>query len=315
MIRLPRALRTGDKVAIVSPAGPLRSPETLDRGLARLRAWGLEPMVLPHAQDAARYLAGSDAARAADLQAALADAELRAVFATRGGYGCTRLLDRLDFAPLARDPKPIVGYSDLTALLAAAWRKVGLVGFHGPMVATVDSMAMEAACERLQRDLLFRAETPPLPADGDQVAHAIRAGVAEGRLLGGNLALVTALIGTPWEIDFSGAVVFLEDTGEEPYRLDRMLTQLLATGAFARAAGVALGDFHVDDTPLGSESAEVVEVLHERLGGLRIPVGRGFPFGHRPRSWTLPFGAMARLRCPDLARPARLELLEPAVGE
>ena len=309
-----KALLPGDRVAVLSPAGPIRAADALDRGLARLREWGLEPVLMPHARDEEGYLASRDAARAEDLQSAIADPKVRGIFATRGGYGCTRILPRLDLAPLARDPKPIVGYSDLTALLAAAWKQVGLVGFHGPMVATLDSMAMGRECEALQRDLLTRGRAAVLPAaDGEGVAHAIRRGQADGCLLGGNLAIVCALIGTPWQIDFAGALAFLEDTGEEPYRIDRMLTQLQQSGAFARATGVVLGDFHAQDTPLGSESAEMTAVLHERLGGLRIPVAYGFPFGHRPRAWTLPFGGMARLLCPELARPARLELLEPAV--
>lgn len=314
--RFPKALRAGDRVVVVSPASPLPAERRgeLDAGLAKLRAWGFRPEVAAHALDAQGYLAGSDADRARDLQRAFEDPEVRGVFCVRGGYGVTRILDRLDFGPLADDPKVIVGYSDITALLAAAWREVGLVGFHGAMVANPDSMANGPAMDALQRALITDPkEVPALPMPDGDAPHVIRPGVGEGRLVGGNLSLVCALIGTGWEIDTTGAVLFLEDTGEKPYRVDRMLTQLRTAGFLQRCAAVVLGDFHIDDQPLRSLDPDMLRVLRDVLGELRCPVAFGFPFGHRPRAWTLPFGARARLDARDAKALARLTLLEPAV--
>jgi muramoyltetrapeptide carboxypeptidase len=295
----------------------VRDEAALQRGLARLRALGLVPTLTPHARGKLEWpegsaLAASDDERLADLQAALRDPRYRAVFCTRGGYGVTRLLARLDFSPLVADPKPIVGYSDITALLAAAWSEARVVGFHGPMVATTATMDAGDECWRLQAELLMRHDcAPELPMS--ESPRALHAGTAEGVLVGGNLTLVQALVGTHWQLDTRGAILFLEDVEEAPYRVDRMLTHLAHAGVLEHVTGIALGDFHVEDTPLGSEHPPMLQVLEERLAHLGVPVAHGFPFGHLPRSWTLPFGGRARLEAPRGDVPSRLVLLEPCV--
>ncbi len=314
---LPRALCAGDEVAVVAPAGAVRDDDSLANGLARLRAWGLVPTVLPHARGRLDWPAGSplsatDAERLADLQHAIGTPRYRAVFCARGGYGITRLLTGLDCTPLRRDPKPIVGYSDVTTLLAAVRARTGLVSLHGPMVATGALMDAGADGWELQRRLLTDT-VGPVPLPPAPRARGLCAGIAEGPLVGGNLSLVQCLIGTPWQVDTRGALLLLEDIGEAPYRIDRMLTHLLDTGALQHAAGVLLGDFHATDTPPASEHAATTAVLVERLAALPIPVAMGFPFGHCPGSWTLPIGARARLVVPAVGAPASLELLEPAV--
>ena len=314
----PKALRAGDRVAVVSPAGPLhpRRRAELDRGMELLRSWGLEPELAPHALDENGYLAGTDADRARDLQQAFEDERVRGVLCTRGGYGVTRILPLLDFRPLADDPKPVLGYSDITALLAAIHRTTGVIGLHGPMVATPDSTAMGKAMTEQQRRLLFDTARPaPLPgSDLGAPAHALVAGRGEGELVGGNLTLVCALIGTPWEIATAGRILFLEDVGEAPYRVDRMLTQLRTAGFLDDVAGVWLGDFHEEDTPVASLTPEMARVLQDRLGDLDVPVVSGLPFGHRPESWTLPVGGRAEVRADDPAAVPKLRLLEPAVA-
>lgn len=321
MARLfPTALRPGDEIAVVSPASGERDRAALERGLERIREWGFVPTVMPHALESLDWpegstLAASDAERLGDLQSAITDPRYRAVVCLRGGYGAARLLRDLDLTPLAADPKPILGYSDITALLAAVFAETGVIGFHGPMVATTEAMDPGDAGWALQRQLLTETDAPAaLPAT--DAPRGLRAGTAEGALVGGNLALVQSLIGTPWEIDTNGALLFLEDVGEAPYRVDRMLTQLDQTGALERAAGIVLGDFHVTGTPLASEQPSMLRVLAERLAHLEIPVAHGFPIGHRPGAWTLPYGGRARLHVPDTDAdaPATLELLEPAVS-
>jgi len=313
----PRALRRGDSVAVISPAGPLPAARTadLDRGMDRLRAWGLRPTLARHARAQAGYLAGSDEERLGDLQRALDDPAVRAVFCVRGGYGCTRLLPGIDWSGFRKAPKPIVGYSDVTALLAAAQRE-GVVGFHGPMVATSAGHAMGEAAAAQQRALLFDGERPvPLPAAEGDVAHVLVKGRAEGPLVGGNLSLVAALAGTPWAVRGRGAVLFLEDTDEPPYSVDRMLTQLRQSGALDGVAGVALGDFGFGKGGADAVRRAMTPVFLDRLGDLGVPVAYGFPFGHRARSWTLPVGVRARLDAQNATRSATLSLLEPAVRQ
>ncbi|MEZ5965783.1 MAG: LD-carboxypeptidase [Planctomycetota bacterium] len=312
----PRPLAPGDRVALVSPASPLGDRAALQRGLERLRRWGFEPELMPHALDrlgqpTGGELAGPDATRADDLQRAFSDARYRGVLCVRGGYGVTRLLERLDFTPLRDDPKPIVGYSDITALLAAAHKETGLVCLHGPGVATPTSHDPGETLWAQQLHLLTDATTPaPLPTT--LPPHVLRAGVAEGPLVGGNLTLVCALVGTRWQIDTRDAILFLEDVNEAPYRVDRMLTQLRQCGILTSAKGIVFGDFHLKDMPLASEAPEMVSVLVERTQDLQVPVAHGFPIGHRPGAWTLPVGARARLDAQDLGAPARLSLLEAA---
>lgn len=313
----PRALRPGDEVAVVSPASPVRKREALDRGLVRLQKLGFKPKLFPHALDSIDYpdeggFAGPDEARLADLQKAFDEERWRAVLCTRGGYGMTRLLPKIDWKALGRDPKPILGYSDVTALQAAAWRELGLVSFHGPMVATTQSHAMSKTDDALQTQLLTET-TKPAELVTAEVAHALRPGHGEGPLVGGNLSLVQALIGTRWQIDAKGCLLFLEDVSEQPYSIDRMLTHMRQAGCFEGCRGVVLGDFHVPKTELASEDERVVRVFHDRLSDLDLPVAHGFPFGHRPRSWTLPFGTRARLEARDSSKPARLTLLEASV--
>lgn len=309
---LPRALRPGDEVAVVAPAGAIRDQAALQRGLDRLARWGLRPDVLPsvHGQldwPAGSPLAASDDVRRADLQRAFAEPRYRAIFCARGGYGATRLLDQLDWSPLAEDPKFLVGYSDVTALQAAAWRQLRLVTLHGPMVATSTELDPGEAGWDLQRRLLFEPTMAPALPCPEPSPPALVPGTAEGPLLGGNLSLVASLLGTPWALDLRGAILCLEDVGETPYRLDRMLTQLLSAGALAQVAGIALGDFHQPNTPAASLDPATVAVLRERLAPLGIPVACGLPFGHRPGAWTLPLGAPARL-CAT-SRTATLSLL------
>lgn len=261
----------GGTVAVVAPSGP-PDPVLLRRGVARLEALGLT--VLPGRHLLARgpfdYLAGSDEQRAADLQAAWCDPEVSAVFCARGGYGATRLLGLLDWTAMrAAGEKILIGSSDVTALHLAFGRELGLPTLHGPMPAC--ALLAEGPKPEPESWAHLRAALAgrPLPVRG---SLALVPGRAEGVLAGGNLSLLASLCGTRYQPRFAGRLVFLEDVGEEPYRVDRMLTQLLSSGAFDGALGFALGSWTGCGDPL--------PVLRDRLAGLGVPILAGLPVGH-----------------------------------
>lgn len=312
---LPPVLKPGQRVALVAPAGPLLDQDDLTRGKELCRALGFEPVLGANAGRRYGYLAGTDDERVADLNAALADPRVDAVWCLRGGYGLTRILDRVDFGALERRPKAVIGFSDVTALLLALYRETGVATFHGPMA--------RAPLTPFSRDHFARVLTavkpagrlgrvaPPadvlVPRQGRIVG--LVPGAAEGRLIGGNLTLLQCLIGTRYFPDLDGAILFLEDVHEDLYAIDRMLAHLRMTGALGKVAGVMIGQFtemkrSTEDGALGFD-----EVLATHLAPLRIPVAYGFPIGHVDDQWTLPVGIRARVD----AGTGEVELLEASV--
>lgn len=304
-LRAP-ALRPGDRVAVTAPSGPVLRPDRLEAGVAVLAGWGLEPVLAPHVRAVRGHLAGRDADRAADLDAAFADPAVRGIFAVRGGYGLTRLLDRLDWAALARDPKLLVGFSDVTALLLAAWSRLRLVTVHGPFAGRLHTLQRDAA-DHLHR-LMFDGWAGEVP--GASATVTVTGGRAEGRLVGGNLTLLTSLLATPDQPDLDGSILFLEDVHEAPYRLDRMLVQLRRAGLLERVAGIVVGELVGCEPPPGRPSATAEDVVQAELAGLGVPVVRGFPVGHVDHQLALPVGGRALLD----AHARTLTLLEPAVS-
>ncbi|QNE23068.1 LD-carboxypeptidase [Kribbella qitaiheensis] len=273
---------------MVAPAGPLKV-ERLEIGTKYLRDWGLEVEVMPSAlgrHDKLPYLASEDTARAADFRTAWLEADFKAVFCGRGGYGVQRTLEHLDVEELAGIDKILVGFSDITALHEVLNAR-GLVTIHGPMAAAVEQLGSEHGHDRL-RDLLFTPEsvTDLLAPVG---ARTVVPGTAEGRLLGGNLALLAASLGTPTFAKPAGIVV-LEDVGEDAYRIDRLLTQLLRSGWFDEVSGLVIGDFtEADDKDL------VAEVIQERLVPLGVPMIDGAAIGHAEVNLAIPLGLPVRL--------------------
>ncbi|HEX6684823.1 MAG TPA: LD-carboxypeptidase [Candidatus Limnocylindrales bacterium] len=285
----PQTLRPGDSVALVSPSGPVPA-ERVEQAVAVLTSWGLKPHVYPHVLKRFGYFGGTDEERATDLNAALNDPQMRAIWCTRGGYGVQRIVDRLDLEAITRDPKLIIGFSDITALHLALWRRVRLATVHGPVAAQLDrgagSVTALGAFHAIMTDRPVTIE-----ADAAEPTYPVRvAGQATGPLVGGNLSIVAATLGTPDWPDLAGTVLLLEDVNEEPYRVDRMLTQLLRSHALDALAGVAIGQF----TDCGSGD-EVVEVLAERLGALGVPVLGGLPVGHGEQHVAVPLGTRATL--------------------
>ncbi|HEY8321443.1 MAG TPA: LD-carboxypeptidase [Candidatus Baltobacteraceae bacterium] len=287
----PPALRPGDAVALIAPAGPLASPVELDAAVARVEALGLRPILGEHVLGRRGFLAGTDAQRAADLNAALRDPDVRGIFAVRGGYGTTRLLDLVEYDALRADPKILLGYSDLTALLGACTARAGVVTFHGPVVAL--SPFGPAEIGWLRRAAFSDAPIGTLAVPG---GRALVPGRARGRLAGGNLSLMAALVGTPYAIDCAGAIVFLEEVDEAPYRIDRMVTQLRESGTLRGALGIVLGTFAGCDADEDAEpERRLGHVIADRFGDLGVPVLTGAPIGHDGEQWTLPIGASATL--------------------
>jgi muramoyltetrapeptide carboxypeptidase len=301
VIRPPR-LRAGARVAVVAPAGPVPR-DTFAAGAAILGArYSLVHDERVFAREG--YLAGGDDARAEELMRALGDPSVAALFCARGGYGLMRILPRLDAAAVARAPKLLVGFSDVTALHLWAWR-AGVTSLHAPVITQLghlpadDAAALLDACE---------SSAPPPPIAGLRVLDAGPRGAVEGPLVGGNLEVLTRLVGTPWAPALDGAVLLLEEIGERPYRIDRQLTQLRLAGVLDRLAGVVLGDFvgcaEKDASPPDAEA-----VLAERLARRVIPVLAGAPIGHAARNRAVPHGARVRLD----AAAGTLAFLEAAV--
>ena len=294
-------MAAGDRVAVVAPSGPLIA-ERLEIGLAYLREWGLKVEVMPSAlarHDSLPYLASEDATRAADLRTAWLEPDFKAVFCGRGGYGVQRILPLLDFDELAVVEKVFVGFSDITALHEPLNAR-GLVTIHGPMAAAVAQLGADQGRGRLH-DLLFAPEavTDFLAPLG---ARTVVAGTAEGRLLGGNLALLAGSLGTPTSARPAGIVV-LEDVGEEGYKVDRLLTQLLRAGWFNDVTGLVIGDFtESDDRDL------VAAVIRERLEPLGVPMVEGAAIGHDEVNLAIPLGLPVRL---DATAATLIPLLPP----
>jgi muramoyltetrapeptide carboxypeptidase len=275
---------------------------------------GWEPVLGRFARERRGYLAGSDDERLADLEAAIRDPSTQAIWAIRGGYGTMRLLDRIDFAPVRRLPKVFIGFSDNTAL-HLGYARYGLVSFHGPHAgATLTSFSRDGLLRVLSNPT--PAGVLPLPSDGPAPVP-LRDGVAQGRLVGGNLSILAATCGTRHELEARGAIVVIEDVNEPPYRVDRALTQLRLSGALTGVSAIAFGRFTQTTAEAGGAGmdvaetdAELAEVLADRVRSLGVPAVAGFPFGHIDDQWCLPLGANARL---DAGR-GTLEILEPAVA-
>ncbi|MBV4452843.1 MULTISPECIES: S66 peptidase family protein [Pseudomonas] len=283
------ALRPEGTIALIAPAGP--AALDVEKAGQWIRSRGYDLRILPGVYERDGYLAGSDKTRLNDLHTAFADPEVDAIFCLRGGYGTPRLLDSLDFELLRGNPKPFVGYSDITALHLAINRYAGFVTFHGPM---------------LNADLLG-AKQPPTESSllgmlrgdlgaGSVLAHpaafpliTLEPGIACGHLLGGNLSMIAAVMGTPYEIDADGIILFIEDVNEPIYRIDRLLTHLRLAGKLAQVAGVLVGDV------AGVEPVALERLLKQTFAPLCIPVLSGWRSGHCDPNLTLPMGALVRL--------------------
>lgn len=298
-IIIPPRLRKGDVVGLVAPAGPILNEENFHAGVRMLREIGFEVKYSPEITRCAGYLAGSDSERAVEFEDLWGDDDVKAILAVRGGYGSLRMLPLLDMDLFRSHPKIFMGFSDICVLHTAIFKHTGLVTFHGPMVTTLakaDKNSVHSFFETLTQK-----QPQSIPNKGIEI---LVNGSIKGKLLGGNLACMTHLLATPYDLPWDGCILFFEDVNEAPYRIDRMLTQLKAAGKFDHVAGILLGSFN----ECGDQ-----ELIWERVLDLvdtKIPVWGNFPIGHGEQNFTLPLGVEVEMD----GNSGTLHFLEPCVG-
>ena len=314
LIKPPR-LKQGDTIALVTPGSYITEQER-DESINNLHSIGFNVTYSDRLMQKNGYFSATDVERAADLNEMFDRKDVQGIMCARGGYGCARILPYLNYTLIENNPKPLIGFSDVTALQYALLKNSNLITFHGPVsISTFSSFS-----NKNFRNVLLNP-TEELELENSKTGNnynpygttVIAEGKAEGELVGGNLSIVVSMIGTEYDIDFSDKIIFLEEFLEEPYRIDRMLTQMIQAGKFENAAGIALGVFKMCEpsktNPSFSESFSLMEVLEDRLGKLGIPVVYGLSFGHIADKLTLPFGIIAELN----SETELLKLLEPAV--
>jgi muramoyltetrapeptide carboxypeptidase len=283
---LPPAVRQGDTIGLVAPSGSIINQDNLNSGIHILNEAGFNLKFHRDFRKTPGYLAGSDQERAEEFNTLWSDPEVKAIIAARGGYGSLRMLDMLDWELIRKNPKILIGFSDITALLTAIFKKTGLVTFHGPVVTTLDSI------DEQSRRSFFNTLTGQAPAfiKPDKI-KILKNGKAKGRLLGGNLTTLAHLLATPHELSWENIILFIEDVGESSYRLDRLLTHLSQAKRLDGLSGLILGSFTNDK---GEEEPDLTKTVYNRVLELfdevDIPILANFPTGHSRRNLTLPLG-------------------------
>ncbi len=312
----PKRLRPGDTIGICAPSSGAWEDEDVRFAAETVESLGFRVQHAANLFDRSAYLAGEDRDRAAGVNALFADDSVDGLIALRGGYGAQRILPYLDYRTIARNPKALIGYSDVTALLNGIYANTGLVGFHGPIARqSWSEYSVEAFRSVLQepRAPLRLASPPRFEARPGRVERENRltpivGGKARGRLIGGNLTLLSGMLGTPYAPSFDGGILFFEDTDESPYRIDRMLTHLWLAGALEGAAGFAIGKF-TESQPERGSSRSIERILRDRFEPLGKPALRGLMIGHIEDQAVIPIGCEAELD----ADAGTLRLLETAV--
>jgi muramoyltetrapeptide carboxypeptidase len=305
----PKALKLGDTIGIIAPASPTIN-ENIKAAEDTLIEMGFKVKLGKSPYERYGYLSGTDSTRANDINKMFIDEEIKAIICVRGGYGTPRILDLLDYDAIKNNPKIFVGYSDITALHIAFTQKCNLVTYHGPML----SSDIIKDFSEFSKDKLFKTLMNPEPLGkisnpvGEEIV-TINGGIAEGTIIGGNLSLIVATIGTPYEIDVKGKLLFIEEIGEEPYKIDRMLNQLRLSGKLEDASGIILGDFNNCESGKHEENLTLSQVIDDHIKPLKKPTIYNLQAGHCDPMVTLPFGVMARLD----ADKGELTILENSV--
>ena len=292
-----KRLKAGDTIGLISP-GSAASDESFEKAVKNLKDLGFKLKYAKNVRAKHGYLAGTDQQRLDDLHSMFADQEVDGIWCVRGGYGCGRLLPHINYKLIQKNPKLLIGYSDITALIQAIFINTGLVCFHGP-VGTSDFTdyalgEMKSILMNPQKEhLISFYNNEKAKEDAAFKYEVIRGGVARGQLVGGNLSLISSLVGTAYEWDVKGKLLFIEDVGEKPYRVDRMLTQVLQSKKFKQPAGIILGVFADCKANDLENSLSLMDTLKGQVAGLGIPVAYGFSFGHIANQCVLPVGIKA----------------------
>ncbi len=314
----PAVLKPGDTVGLITPSTYVSDPDRIAMAIRTIEYFGLKMKMGKNVRKQTGYVGGTIAQRVSDVHDMFRDSEVKAVFTIRGGYGSGQLLDDIDYDLIRRNPKIFLGYSDITAMHLAIHQKTGLVTFHGPVTLSKFTGYTQEHFRRAMFDAMpIGSVTNPSPSDALRPAHTLRTvspGKARGPLIGGNLSLIASLMGTPYEIDTRGKILFIEDVGEQPYSIDRMLTQLRLSAKLKSAAGIIFGECEdckrSDYKPSFDSTFTVGEVVDNILGELKIPVLSGLTIGHTDDQLTLPLGVMATLD----ADKGELVIEEPALS-
>lgn len=314
--KIPPALKPGDVVRLIAPAGAIFERVRFDIAAENMVGLGLKPTFAAHVRERHGYLAGKDEERASDIMEAFADPDVKAIFALTGGWGAARALPLLDFDKITQNPKVLIGYSDITALLNAVHTRTGMTTFHGPN----GTSRWRPSVVRAAKTLLFDGGTPviknPVPNFNTLAQHDLRIqtvvpGVAEGDLVGGNLTVLTALAGSPFFPKMENKILFLEDIGEAIYRVDRMLSTLQLTGVFDKIAGIVFGGFtRVGNDGDGYGAFALMDIFDHYCKQAGKPAFYGAPFGHIAGNQIMPIGTRARMD----AEAGTIQLLEPSVS-
>lgn len=308
---LPPALKPGMKIGIPAPASGVAKEDfekKVKRFIKSLEELGLVPVIAKSVLAGGSYLAAPDDVRAAEFMDFVKNKDIGGIICIRGGYGVMRILPLLDFEVIQQNPKLICGFSDITALVNAVYQRCNLVAFHGPVAAAeLDDFTRQWFLPLVFPESTGKPRFEPLAYSDPTKITTLAPGKARGRIVGGNLTLVTALMGTPYDITTEGAVLFLEDVGEKAYKVDRMLTQMWLAGKLQECAAVVLGQFtEAEDS---SYATTMEEVLRSRLAPLKIPVIANFPLGHVKEKFTMPIGVLAEVD----ADAKKITILEPSV--
>ena len=304
----PIRLKKGDTVAFITP-GSFIDDESLEKAVQNVEVLGCKVLLSKNIRAHRGFLAGTDQQRLDDLHWAFSENKISAVWCARGGYGCSRLLPDINYGLIKKNPKILIGFSDVTALVNTIFQQTGLITFHGPVAASeftdfTKNNLQAVLMEGKENFLISLPQTEESPVEG----LSFHPKKIKGELAGGNLSLLAAMAGTPYAVDFKNKIAFIEDIGEKPYRIDRMLTQLRQACNLEKACGIALGDFSNCDSD-EPNSLTLKETLTDRLDFGKMPVGYRFPFGHTEDHCTLPVGMQVEL---DVER-MEVRMLENAV--
>lgn len=304
----PARLSKGDTVAIMGMAGAMRDPKTLSGFIQIMEKQGFNVRVGQTVNKTFGYLSGSDDDRADEFNDFVSNPSIKAILFVKGGWGCGRVLDKINYEQLKKNPKIILGFSDMTSLLNAIYQETGLITFHGPVGnSSWEKFTLSSFQEIVCRggDSFQKPELPQL-----QSFSTWQSGEVIGELIGGNLTVFCSLLGTPYWPSCTGKILFLEETHEEPYRIDRMLNSLRLAGVFDQVSGVVFGQFNACNAENPQESFTLEEVVRQQLNGYSFPIIWGAPIGHVKDKWTVPIGTQVRLNAQELS----LKLMHPAVS-